>query len=140
MLAAVACLLLMTASCGKKQVDKTQLPQAITSFIQENFPGQEVTFIEEEKEFFDTKYDVTLANGVKLDFDGKNEWDKINTNPNPVPSKFVPEAIATHAKQQYPNETIVKINKKDYGYKIKLSNDLELKYTKDGEFKGIDEQ
>ena len=82
--------------------------------------------------FFDRDYEVYLSDGTNVEFVRKGEWDKVDCRMRTVPSDIVPNEIARYVQTAYPREKIVKIDRKRYGYKVELSNDLELKFNRSG--------
>ena len=127
-----ALVLLMTA-CSDKPVTAEQIPDPIKAFIEQNFPGQPITYAEKDFELGGSKYDVVLVDGSRVEFDADNVWDKIEgTMTNPVPTALIPAAIATHIQANFPDAMILKIDKEHDGYEIELANGLELKFNKQG--------
>lgn len=140
-LATLFCMMMQTVStfAGDKLTTPEQLPAAAMTFIQENFPGVAISFAKKDFDNGRRNYEVHLNNGVELDFDKKGNWDKVDCQYNPVPAHIVPAHIADYVKATYPGTEIVKIDKERYGYKIELSNDLELKFNKKGMLFDIDD-
>ena len=56
-----------------------------------------------------------------------------------VPTALVPAAIKQYVNSNYGNCMITKIDKERYGYDIELSNDLELKFNRQGALIGMDD-
>ena len=56
-----------------------------------------------------------------------------------VPGEIVPPEIARYVGQNYPKQRIVSIDKESGGYEVELSNGLDLKFNKAGQFKRIDD-
>ena len=69
---------------------------------------------------------------------GDGEWDKVDCYMLPVPAALVPETIKQYVKANFPDAVINKIDKERYGYEIELSNNLELKFNKQGMLMQID--
>jgi hypothetical protein len=131
--------LLMTG-CSDKPVLPAQLPAQITAFIQQNFPGQTITFAKKDLELTGWQYDVVLADGTQIDFDTDNMWDKIQSPmTNPVPVNLIPAPIVTHLRANFPDAMILKIDKERGGYEIELANGLELKYNQQGALMEMDD-
>ena len=86
-IAVLACFLMQTVStfAADKIIPASQLPAAATTFINEYFPGQTISYAKIDKEFRGIKYEVRLNNGVKLDFDKKGKWDKVDCNNSDAP-------------------------------------------------------
>jgi hypothetical protein len=82
---------------------------------------------------------VVLTDGTEIDFDGKGEWDSVDCKRSAVPSALVPAAIAGYVQANFPSQLIVKIDKEHYGYEVQLSNDIELKFTADGQLLAYDD-
>jgi hypothetical protein len=134
-----AMFLLLTA-CSDKPVAPTQLPVAVQTFVQQSFPGQNITYAEKDLELTGYKYDVVLADGTRIEFDTDDVWDKIECPlTNPVPTVLIPAPVVTHLQANYPDAMIVKIDKERYGYEVELANGLELKYNKQGALMEIDD-
>lgn len=126
-------------SCSDKIIQPSQLPSKAVSFIEQHFPGIEVSYVKLDSGLMKKSYDVRLANGVEIEFNGKGEWDNVDCNNMPVPSVLVPEAIATYVQTIFPGQSIVKIDKEPFGWEVELSSDLELKFSKDGRLLTVDD-
>ena len=115
------------------------VPDAINSFVKQYFPNATIAGVEQDSDHGGMEYDIYLSDGTEIDFDANNQWDKVECHANAVPAALVPQAIATHVKNNYPNMAITKINKEYHGYEIELSNGLELNFDKSGRFMGMDD-
>ena len=132
--------LMLLTGCTDKPVLPAQLPMPITSFIQQNFPGQTISFAQKDLEITGWQYDVVLADGTQIEFDTDQVWDKIqSTLTNPVPTALIPAPIVTQIQAQFPQAMILKIDKESYGYEIELANGLELKFNKQGALMEMDD-
>ncbi|MBR6264206.1 MAG: PepSY-like domain-containing protein [Prevotella sp.] len=140
-IAALACFFMQSVSTFADDmiIPASQLPAAATNFVKTNFPGQVISYASVDRDFSGTKYEVTLNNGVELDFDKSGTWDKVDCNFSAVPANLVPANIANYVKTNFPGTSIIKIDKERYGYDIELSNDLELKFNKKGQLMNIDD-
>lgn len=140
-LAALLCMMMQTVStfAGDRLITTEQLPAAAKAFIQENFPAQGITYAKKDFDDGRRRYEVRLDNGFELDFDKQGNWDKVDCQYEAVPALIVPTLIANYVNTSYPSAQIVKIDKERYGYKIELSNDLELKFNKKGMLFDIDD-
>ena len=133
-------LFVLLTACRDKQVAPEQLPEPLKAFIQQNFPGQTVSYAEKDAELTGSKYDVVLADGTQIDFGTDNMWDKIEcTMANPVPTALIPAPIVTHIQTQFPDAMILKIDKESYGYEVELANGLELKFNSQGALMEVDD-
>ena len=132
--------LMLLTGCTDKPVLPAQLPMPITSFIQQNFPGQTISFATKDLEITGWQYDVVLADGTQIDFDTDKMWDKIQcTMGNPVPTVLIPVPIATHLRTNFPDAMILKIDKDRNGYEVELANGLELKFNQQGALMEVDD-
>ncbi len=121
------------------QVQPQALPEPITKFVQQHFPGATVVRVEADQEFGGLDYDLTLNDGTEVDFDPANEWEKVDCHVKAVPAALVPAAIASFVKSNYQGQPITKIERKPMGYEIELANGLELKFDKNGAFMHVDD-
>ena len=119
-------------------VPVAQLPETVKAFVQKTFPELTIVYAEKDNEMGGAQYEIRLSDGTKVEFDRKGKWDKVDCNVSPVPEVLVPSAIDAYVKANYPNTVITKIDKERYGYEIELSNDIELKFNKKGQFIGMD--
>ena len=134
-----ALFLLMTA-CSDRPVALTQLPVTIQTFVQQAFPGKNITYAEKDLELTGYKYDVILADGTHIEFDTDDVWDKIECPlTNPVPTALIPAPIVAHIQANFPDAMITKIDKEHYGYEVELANGLELKFNKQGVLTEMDD-
>ena len=132
--------LMLLTGCTDKPVLPAQLPMPITSFIQQNFPGQTISFATKDLEITGWQYDVVLADGTQIDFDTDKMWDKIQcTMSNPVPTALIPAPITTHLQTNFPDAMVLKIDKERFGYEVELANGLELKFNQQGALMEVDD-
>ena len=138
---ALVCMLMQSLSsfADDRVIPTQQLPAAAQTFVQNTFPGKGIAYATIDRDFGKTTYDVRLNDGTEVDFDSKGTWDKVDCGFSAVPAQLVPTAIANYVKANYAGATIVKIDKERHGYDIELSNDLELKFNKQGQLIGFDD-
>lgn len=117
-----------------RPVTFAQLPQKAQQFITKHFSG--VEFLSAT---MDDDYEVYLANGTKVEFTLQGDWKEVKCPGSAVPATIVPPAITKYVKTKFPNNTIVKIDKKYGGYDVELNNDMELKFDKNGNFLTYDD-
>ena len=133
-------LALLMTGCSDKPVLPAQLPVPIQTFVQQNFPGQTVTFAQKDLELTGWKYEIFLADGTHIDFDTDDMWDKIECSlTNPVPTALIPPPVATTIQANYPDAMITKIDKERNGFEVDLANGLELKFNKQGAIVEMDD-
>lgn len=135
------CMMMQTVStfANDRIIPSAQLPAEAQTFIQKTFPGQGIAYAKIDQDFGKTTYEVHLNNGVELEFDKAGTWDKVDCNYSAVPADLIPATIANYVKTHFAGASIVKIDKERYGYDVELSNDLELKFNKQGQLTKIDD-
>lgn len=131
LIAAFVCLMLSTvAYADDDMIPVSMLPQTVKTFVTDHFPGINIAYAEKEH----GKYEVHLNDGTELEFDRGGTWETIDCQIRAVPSQIVPAGISDYVKANFNGQLITKIDKERYGYQIELSNDLELKFNKAGNF------
>ena len=126
----VLCLTLLTlTSCAEQQI-----PAAAQSFINQYFPGMDVVLVEMDDDDEGKEYSVWLNDGTKVEFDLQGEWKRVGRKKTGVPVKLIPPTITEYVKAHYPADVVSKLSKKPYGYKIELSNDMDLRFDTQGKF------
>ena len=138
--AALVCMMMQSVStfADDRIIPAEQLPAAAKTFIQKTFPGQAVSYAKIDYDGR-KKYEVCLSNGTEVDFDKNGTWDKVDCNYSAVPASLVPSTIANYVKTHFAGAKVVKIDKEHYGYDVELSNELELKFNKQGQLMNIDD-
>ncbi len=118
-----------------------RLPSNASVFIKKHYPNEIITSLVND---VDGDYNVTLENNTEIDFDRKGNWFDIKTSKsNPFPESFMqllPKTMIKYIEKEYPEQYIRRIEKKSYGYRVKLNKpkNVELSFTKTGEFMNID--
>ena len=137
-LVAVICMLAqsLTSLADDRMIPVSQLPAVVKTFVTKNFSGKTIAYASKDVEFMGTKYEVMLNDGAKIK---KGNWDNVDCETYAVPTALVPAAIAQYVKANFPGTKIVKIDKERHGYDIELSNDIELKFNKNGALIGMDD-
>ncbi len=112
-----------------------KLPTEAKTFIKAHFADKSVLLATKDWD----SYECHLDDGTKIDFNKKGVWQKVDCLMNAVPAALVPAQIAKYVTATFPNCTIIKIEKERYGWDIELSNDMELKFNKQGVLIGMDD-
>ena len=124
------CLTLLLAAC-----DDTKIPTRSRAFIDQYFPESSVVIVEmEEDDKGMNEYEVWLNDGTKIDFDLQGEWKTVARKKSGVPLTLIPQQLITFVNTNYPNNVITKFSRKDYGYKLELSDDMDLRFNKQYQF------
>ena len=119
-------------------INKSQLPISAQQFIDNHFAGIELTYAKEEFNIFFNSYEVRLADGTKIEFTSKGNWEEVNCRFGEVPSAIIPQPIKEFIDKNHPGAKVIMIEK-DRNYEVKLSNRLELKFDKDFNLYDIDD-
>lgn len=134
---AVAVLGLATVATAKDTYahDASVLPKAAQTTLANNFKSK-VSVIKIEKDFGRvSEYEVIMTDGTEISFDRNGNWDNVEIGMNgTIPSAFIPKAIASYVKANQPGQKIVGIDKERSGYDVELSNGVEMKFNKQGQF------
>lgn len=115
--------LMMMMSCNDDSI-----PVQARAFIDQYFPESSVVLVEVENEDGVQEYSVWLNDGTKIEFDMQGSWKRVGRNKTGVPASLIPDAIKQYVKTHYPNDVVTKFSKKDYGYKLELSDDMDLRF------------
>ena len=87
-----------------------------------------------------SEYEVVLTDGTEVTFDRQGNWDSVEVGlKGTIPSAFIPKALSDYVKKVQPGQKIVGIDKEHSGYDVELSNGVEMKFNKQGEFVKYDD-
>ncbi len=127
------------AADNDKLINKSQLPKAAQEFIDAHFAGVDLLYAKEDCNILFNSYEVRLANGVKVEFSSKGNWEEVDGGQSAVPAAIVPQPIKDYVEKNYAGERIIMIEKNRNDYEVKLSNRLELKFDKNFNIYDIDD-
>lgn len=120
--------------------DASVLPAAAQSFISKNFKAKVNLVKIDSKTFGGREYDVILTDGTEVSFDKSGNWEEIEVgNDRSVPDAVVPELTRRFIKANHKGTKIVSIERERHGYSIELSNGIDFKTDRNGEFKRYDD-
>lgn len=137
---AVFSLGVITAKADNDRViTKDALPAKAQQFVNAHFASVKISYIKEDRDFFDRNYELVFADGSKIEFGRNGEWVDVDCRYNSVPQAIVPAAIQTYVKSNFPDVKIIEIERKRGNHEVKLSNKLELVFDKNLKIKGIDD-
>lgn len=120
--------------------DVGAIPAEASAYIKENFASAKIMSIKIEKELLGIKeYEVLLTDGTEIEFNPSGEWKQVENKIAFVPMKLLKAPISAYLKQNYPDRKVVSLKKKEKGFEVELDTRLELVFTKDGKFLGIDD-
>ena len=122
-----------------KKIDWDELPQKAQTFLKTNFTKEKAQqILKETEDYLETIYQVTFQGKLKIKFDNNGNWKEVDGHRKPIPTRFIPEKILTYIKKSFPNNEVVKIEKEKKKYEVEISNGLELKFDREGNFLRID--
>lgn len=121
--------LLLLVSCKDDSI-----PDQAKLFIDQYFPQSYVVLVEVDGDTGEKEYDVWLNDGTKIEFDLQGTWKRVGRNKTGVPKTLIPEPIEAYVRTHYPNDVVTKLSKKDYGYKLELSDDMDLRFNHQFQF------
>jgi hypothetical protein len=134
-------LLFFQVACADNDVvtkDLRKLPVKAKEFIEACFSNETVSYIKIDKEILTSSYEVVFTSGVEIDFNNDGDWKEIDCRPLPVPEDIIPGVMLDYVGQNFPEASVVKIKRKKR-YELKLSNELELEFDKNGKFLKMDD-
>lgn len=122
-------------ACDRYVHDGSVLPQAAQKTIKDNFKAKVSVVKIDETLGHVNDYEVILTDGTEITFDKSGNWENVETSKySRVPKAFIPEAISSYVSKKERGAQIVGIEKERNGFEIQLSNGLELKFDKAGQF------
>ena len=122
--------ILVAIADNEKIIDKSKLPIAAQQFIDSHFADADLLYAKVDNHILFSSYEVRLAGDVKLEFSNKGGWEEVDCRQSAVPDVIIPQPIKDYVMKNYSGASIVAIEKNLYGYEIRLSNRLELKFDK----------
>lgn len=119
-------------------IDRENLPEAARQMLSEYFPKAKVSLIKVDRHLLKkTDYDVKLVNGTKIEFNNAGKWKSVDCKTRAVPEGLISKPIRKYVDKNFPGVKIVKIEKKNWGSEIELSDGVELKFDLLGSFKSM---
>lgn len=130
----------ISASAQKTTIQVNELPENAKSFIKQHFKNETVSYVIKEEEFLVIdEYKVALSDGTEIEFNKNGNWKEISNKTRGIKTSVVPTKILNYCTKSFPNTSIKKIEKSRWKYEVELSNDLDLEFDSDGNFKRIDD-
>ncbi|MBO5137499.1 MAG: PepSY-like domain-containing protein [Spirochaetaceae bacterium] len=105
------------------------LPQAALDFLEASFPGLTVASVESDR----NEFEVMLSNNTEVDFDRKGNWEAVKSLIS-VPANLLPSRATNYLISLYPETNILEIENNANSYEVKLANNWEIVFAKDGSF------
>lgn len=123
-------------------IDPSSLPQVILDYISNNYPDETIVKAELDSDGFD----VTLSNGVKLEFNNSGQFIEISgqgqndngngdfENGDEIDPESLPSSVLALLSNICPDESIIKVEfySETSTYEVTLSNNLKIEFSTDG--------
>ena len=107
--------------------------------LNKHFKHQNVALVRVETGITNKTYDVILQNGTKLEFDKRGNVTEIDCKQGAaVPGKLIPQAISKYLQNNYPRQTVRKIEFNKNEYEVELTNGLDITFNKRFQVTDID--
>ena len=132
---AFSCILACNAQ--GKVVTINELPSGCVDFIKTHFTGSEIKSVVLKTDVT-TVFEVTLKNGIKIEFNKKGAWTEVETGMLKVPSAIIPAPINEYIGINHPKVAISMIEKRGLNTKIRLSDGSELEFNKEYQIIEVD--
>ena len=126
-------------SADERPIEFGQMPKAAINFIKSHFADISVLYANVERDILETDYEVGLADGTRIDFNGSGEWTEVTNKRVGVPSAILPHKITEYIKANYPDTHYLKIERSSRKYEVKLTNGMEILFSLDGKLIGFDD-
>lgn len=120
--------------------DPSVLPPAAQALLANNFKSL-ISFVKIDKDFGRvSSYEAVLTDGTEVKFDRSGNWEEVETRRNgSVPKYFLLQPIRSYIERNHKGLTVVGVDKERGGFDVQLSNGLEIKFDKQGNFKRYDD-
>lgn len=119
--------------------DVNVLPQPAGTLLAKHFPKIAVNHIKIDSDVFSKDYDVVLQNGTEVSFDKDGNLKEVEAGVNTVPDGLVLKPIRQYVNSNFKGRRIVSLDVDRNSYDIELSDGLELKFDRAGNFLRIDD-
>ena len=122
-----------------KMITREELPKEAQMFVTQHFEGLEVLYAKAARDMgVVTSYDVVLEGDVKVEFNRSGDWTSVDCEKGQVPNGVLPRGVLDYVTKRFAEAYVVEIEKGLRGYEVKLSNDIDLEFDKNGEFLRVD--
>lgn len=134
-LAFVVALGTATVKAERVEMGVDKMPAQVQTFLNDYYPGVAVQSSWAKMMRPTTEpmwYRVNLSNGTKLWFDLTGNWYQVDAKKSstPITIDLLPNIARKTITEKYPGETVKSIKFKKDQYKVKLSDGMKLKFSK----------
>ena len=136
---AIATLAVTPTMAEDVAITAQRLPQEAQKFLKAHYSQSKVVSAMHDRNISDNDYTVVLDDGTKIEFDASGKWESVKSRSGKMPVGVVPTTIQGYITEHYPSLGIEKIERKRYGYEVELTNDLDMKFSSNGKFIGLDD-
>ena len=136
---AIATLAVTPTMAEDVAITAQKLPQEAQSFLKAHYAQNKVLSAMHDRDLTDNDYTVYLDDGTKIEFDGSGKWESVKNHNGKIPAGVIPAAIQEYISQHYQAIGVEKIERKRYGYEVELTNDLDMRFSLNGKFMGLDD-
>ena len=136
---AIAALAVTPTMAEDVAITAQKLPNEAQNFLKAHYAQNKVLSATHDRDLTDNDYTVYLDDGTKIEFDGAGEWESVKNHNGKIPAGVIPATIQGYITAHYPSTGVEKIERKRYGYEVELTNDLDIKFSLNGKFIGIDD-
>ena len=134
---AAFCLLTAQTAFADENISVNQLPRKAQMTLRTDFRNQKIDEIEMDRDGGKVRYEVSFVNGNSIEFGKNGNWKEIECKKHGVPMRLIPAPIVRNIKHKFGDVRVLKIEKDEKQFEVKLSNGEEIKYNQN--FKVIDE-
>lgn len=117
-----------------KNASEVKLPKLAQSFLDKYFSEEELLFVERERS---RSYRIYFAKGIQVVFDRKGTFSEMISRKKGLPEslfELLPRRAVEYIQANYPDQKLMRLAKKSYGYKIRLGkpNEVNLSFSRVG--------
>ena len=135
---ALMTILFTLGSCDEEKIiSNNDLPAEIKEYTETHFPGNPILQSVNELDDLTKTYEILLKDNFKLKFNRKKEIIDIEGETK-LPDSVIPQKIMQYVISNFPDNFITGWEIEGRNQQIELDNDLDLEFTKGGDFIRID--
>ena len=111
-----------------------QLPEAAQTFHKSHFANKVPLLVTADWDDYTIRYE----SGEKVEFDRSGNWKDIECYSSMVPAAAVPAQISSYISQNFPGNSIIKLERHRSVFEVKLNTGMELEFNRNFQFLGVD--